>query len=57
MSAVIASTGERSSSAFATPSARFIAPGPTVAMQTPGRPVIWPVTSAMSAALASWPVR
>ena len=38
--------GERSSQAQPTPVARLVAPGPSVAMQRPGAPVMRPVTSA-----------
>src|SRR6266568_7744024 len=38
--------GERSRKAPPTPVARLVAPGPNVAMQSPGAPVIRPVTSA-----------
>src|ERR1700691_4982986 len=47
---VIAIIGERSSSAQPTPVARFVAPGPCVAMARPGLPVIRPVTSAANPA-------
>ena len=53
----MAMRGERSRYALATPSVRFIAPGPSVETHTPGCRVIWPVASAMSAATASWRVR
>src|SRR5262249_11638053 len=42
----MAITGERSRKAPPTPVARLIAPGPNVAMQSPGAPVMRPVTSA-----------
>ena len=40
--------------ASATPSNRLIAPGPSVAEQTPARPVSRPYTSAMNEAPCSW---
>src|SRR5262244_1334882 len=43
---VMAITGERSRKAPPTPVARLVAPGPNVAMQSPGAPVMRPVTSA-----------
>ena len=43
---VMAIIGERSSQALPTPVARLVAPGPSVAMQSPGAPVSRPVTSA-----------
>src|SRR5215475_487195 len=43
---VIAIIGERSRKAPPTPVARLVAPGPKVAMQSPGAPVMRPVTSA-----------
>src|SRR5215831_5288292 len=43
---VIAIIGERSRKAPPTPVARLVAPGPNVAMQSPGAPVMRPVTSA-----------
>src|SRR5215813_1174266 len=43
---VIAISGERSRKAPPTPVARLVAPGPNVAMQSPGAPVMRPVTSA-----------
>src|SRR6266849_949010 len=39
-------TGERSSQAQPIPVARLVAPGPSVAMASPGAPVMRPVTSA-----------
>src|SRR6516165_3130930 len=42
----MAITGERSRKAPPTPVARLVAPGPNVAMQSPGAPVMRPVTSA-----------
>ena len=42
----MAISGERSSKAQPTPVARLVAPGPSVAMQSPGAPVMRPVTSA-----------
>src|SRR4051812_1462602 len=42
----MAMSGERSSQALPTPVARLVAPGPSVAMQSPGFPVMRPVTSA-----------
>src|SRR6516164_284240 len=42
----MAITGERSRKAPPTPVARLVAPGPSVAMQSPGAPVMRPVTSA-----------
>src|SRR5262245_43534424 len=50
-------SGERSRYAMATPSVRFIAPGPSVETHTPGFRSIWPETSAMKAATASWRTR
>src|SRR6516164_5738600 len=47
---VIAITGERSRKAPPTPVARLVAPGPNVAMQSPGAPVMRPVTSAANPA-------
>jgi hypothetical protein len=47
---VSASSGERSSQALPTPVVRFVAPGPSVAMQKPGAPVRRPITSAAKAA-------
>src|SRR6185503_18684735 len=47
---VIAIIGERSSQALPTPVARLVAPGPSVAMQSPGLPVMRPVTSAANPA-------
>src|SRR3982074_1112596 len=38
--------GERSRKAQPTPVARLVAPGPSVAMQSPGAPVMRPLTSA-----------
>src|SRR6266566_6657318 len=43
---VIAIIGDRSSQALPTPVVRLVAPGPNVAMQSPGAPVMRPVTSA-----------
>ena len=43
---VMAMSGERSSQALPTPVVRLVAPGPSVAMQRPGFPVMRPVTSA-----------
>src|ERR1700745_1874328 len=43
---VIAIRGERPGTARPTPVARWVAPGPNVAMQSPGAPVMRPVTSA-----------
>src|SRR5262249_51902069 len=54
---VRAITGERSRKAEPTPVARFVAPGPKVAMQNPGAPVIRPVTSAANPAEPSCAVR
>ena len=45
-SAVMARRGDRSRLALAAPASKLRAPGPTVARQTPGRPVNWPLTSA-----------
>src|SRR5215471_2948718 len=42
----MAITGERSRKAPPTPVARLVAPGPNVAMQSPGAPVMRPATSA-----------
>src|SRR5947209_8881945 len=42
----MAISGERSSQALPTPVVRLVAPGPSVAMQSPGAPVMRPVTSA-----------
>ena len=42
----MAISGERSSQALPTPVVRLVAPGPSVAMQSPGLPVMRPVTSA-----------
>ena len=39
-----------------TPVVRFVAPGPSVAMQSPGAPVSRPMTSAANAAEPSWAV-
>src|SRR6185312_10568149 len=47
---VIAIIGERSSQALPTPVARLVAPGPSVAMQRPGAPVMRPLTSAANPA-------
>src|SRR5262245_44172320 len=55
--AVIAMSGERSRYALATPSVRFIAPGPSVDTQTAGWRAICPAASAMNAATASWRTR
>ena len=49
----MATTGARSMLASATPVIRFVAPGPSVARQTPARPVSRPWTSAMKAAPCS----
>ena len=54
---VSAIIGERSRKAQPTPVARFVAPGPSVAMARPGRPVMRPVTSAAKPAEPSWAVR
>jgi len=53
----MAMSGERSRNAFATPSVRFSAPGPSVETHTPGLRSIWPLASAMNAATASWRTR
>ena len=50
---VIATSGARSRLASATPVARLVAPGPSVARQTPARPVRRPQASAMKAAPCS----
>ena len=44
------------SNAKAAPVVRFSAPGPSVARQTPGRPVNRPCVAAMNAAACSWRV-
>src|SRR5581483_1722469 len=49
--------GERSRNAFATPSVRLTAPGPSVDTHTPGLRSICPLASAMNAATASWRTR
>ena len=54
---VMAITGARSNHAAPAPVARFVAPGPTVAMQTPGTPVIAPTVVAMKPAEVSLAVR
>ncbi len=54
---VMAMTGARSSQAAPTPVARLVAPGPTVAMQTPGTPVMAPTVVAMKPAEVSLAVR
>src|SRR6266581_7969638 len=54
---VIASSGERSRKALPTPVVRLVAPGPRVAMQRPGAPVMRPMTSAANAAEPSCAVR
>src|SRR5258708_33440180 len=51
---VIATSGAPSSVASATPVRRLVAPGPSVARQTPGYDVSRPETSAMNAAPCSW---
>ncbi len=48
--------GERSRKAQPTPVARLVAPGPSVAMHSPGAPVRRPVTSAAKPAEPSWAV-
>src|SRR5712691_4148543 len=53
---VIASSGDRSRYALPTPVVRLVAPGPSVAMQRPGAPVMRPITSAANAAEPSWAV-
>src|SRR2546426_2769127 len=53
---VIASSGDRSRYALPTPVVRLVAPGPSVAMQSPGAPVTRPMTSAANAAEPSWAV-
>ena len=53
---VSAIIGERSRKAQPTPVARLVAPGPSVAMQSPGAPVIRPITSAAKPADPSWAV-
>src|SRR2546428_5095936 len=53
---VSGSSGERSSQAWPTPVVRLVAPGPSVAMQSPGAPVRRPMTSAANAAEPSWAV-
>ena len=53
---VMATRGARSRLASATPVARLVAPGPSVARQTPARPVSRPQASAMNAAPCSWRV-
>jgi len=50
---VMATSGTRSRFASATPVRRFVAPGPSVARQTPAFPVRRPYTSAMNAAPCS----
>src|SRR5215831_11647370 len=52
----MATIGARSMFASAKPVIMFVAPGPSVAMQTPARPVSRPYTSAMNAAPCSWRV-
>ncbi len=52
----MAMSGERSSQASPMPVARLVAPGPSVAMQSPGAPVRRPVTSAAKPAEPSWAV-
>jgi hypothetical protein len=49
-----ATTGVELVVASATPSSRLMAPGPSVAEQTPARPVRRPYTSAMNDAACSW---
>ena len=53
---VIATIGARSRNASAIPVTRLVAPGPSVAIATAGRPVSRPWTSAMNAAPCSWRV-
>ena len=53
----MASIGERSRNAEPTPVVRLVAPGPSVAMASPGTPVRRPMTSAANAAEPSWAVR
>src|SRR5262245_40438276 len=53
---VMALIGERSSRALPTPVARLVAPGPSVAMQSPGALLMRPVTSAAKPAEPSWAV-
>ena len=50
---VSTTTGARSRNASATPVMRLVAPGPSVAKQTPARPVRRPYASAMNAAACS----
>jgi hypothetical protein len=54
---VIAIIGDLSRYALPTPVARLVAPGPSVAMQKPGFPVILPMTSAANDADPSCAVR
>ena len=54
--AEIAIIGVRSRSAVATPLTRFVEPGPSVEMHTPGLPVSRPWVAAMKAAACSWRV-
>jgi hypothetical protein len=53
---VMATIGARSRNASAIPVTRLVAPGPSVAIATAGRPVRRPWTSAMNAAPCSWRV-
>ena len=50
---VMATSGAPSELASATPVIRFVAPGPSVARQTPAFPVSRPYTSAINAAPCS----
>ena len=50
---IIATTGSPSVVAVTRPVVRFAAPGPDVAMQTPGMPVMRPTAAAMNAAFCS----
>jgi hypothetical protein len=54
---VIAISGERSRKALPTPVARFVAPGPSVAMHKPGTPLMRALTSAAKPADPSCAVR